>query len=239
MSPGEGGQQILDQHASLLQGATRVVMLRGDQGTRPAVWFGGQQVRAQAMLVGGARTRPSPLYKVQAVVDGMTHLRSPGADAGQLAAGRPPQTARRLAHRLLGQSRGRCVRLPPLADGTPQTGVKLHRADLAFDDALVDALGVQMVLLEMHKTMAAGDRGYPTLATLLETQEPGDMAYEDWRGWRVDAGFMAGRPETAAAVAASAAQVNKFPSRLNMPIVCNKNSGICGVSGVYAPSPAT
>ena len=167
MSPGDGGQNFQQLHG-LLGGATRVVMLRGEPGVRPAIGFGGQMLHATAMLVGGGRrTRPSPLYRMVDIVDCLKALRSPSAPFLTTLGVQIGRERRRLAHSLLRSSQGRVVRLPPTSEGIPRSGADLARESSDFDEALVDAFGALCVVLKTHFLVSTGDDTFPALDALL------------------------------------------------------------------------
>ena len=146
---------VLNAH-KLVGGATRVVMLKHrDNAPRPAVSFGGKSVSAVAMLVGGGLELPLPLYCVDDVSKALVDLRPEGAPALSTANLNRTKTTTRIVHDLLRDAKGRLARMPPdPMTGEPRSGAELHRDSPALLSALVDSLGVQVLIARLHSPIA-------------------------------------------------------------------------------------
>ena len=145
---------VLNAH-KLVGGATRVVMLKHrDNAPRPAVSFGGKLVSTVAMLVGGGLELPLPLYCVDDVSKALVDLRPEGAPALRAENCHRSHLTTRAVHDLLRDAQGRLARMPPDSTGEPRSGAELHRDSPALLSALVDSLGVQVLIARLHSPIA-------------------------------------------------------------------------------------
>ena len=146
---------VLNAH-KLVGGATRVVMLKHrDNAPRPAVSFGGKSVRAVAMLVGGGLELPLPLYCVDDVSKALVDLRPEDAPALSTLNFHRTKTTTREVYDLLRDAQGRLARMPPdPMTGEPRSGAELHRDSPVLLSALVDSLGVQVLIARLHSPIA-------------------------------------------------------------------------------------
>ena len=145
---------VLNAH-KLVGGATRVMMLKHrDNAPRPAVSFGGKSVSAVAMLVGVGLEWQLPLYCVDDVSKALVDLRPEGAPALRTVNCQRTHLTTRAVHDLLRDAQGRLARMPPDSTGEPRSGAELHRDSPALLSALVDSLGVQVLIARLHSPIA-------------------------------------------------------------------------------------
>ena len=176
---------VLNAH-KLVGGATRVVMLKHrDNAPRPAVSFGGKSVSAVAMLVGGGLELPLPLYCVDDVSKALVDLRPEGAPALRTQNCNRNQITKRAVHDLLRDAQGRLARMPPDSTGEPRSGAELHRDSPALLSALVDSLGVQVLIAQLHSPIAQVTPGYPALLHITRSSfaiDPGFLVFKSGDG---------------------------------------------------------